>query len=149
MAVRTFFSDGDAQDLYRLTLTQGLLPIYQNVKWDASDWKSGHLNGKLLPVAVKYNIGDARAQGKALFTQFTNDCRNLQNLETCNKIQADSRAAAYCAGVIDNNAAAIEFLHNYWTELIRDGKTYFYFQYELDSVASGLSCITTANSIQE
>lgn len=70
-------------------------------------------------------------------------------MEGCNKIQADARSAVYCAGVIGNDAANIEFLHQYWDALINDGNTHHYFQYELDSVANGLSCVTESRHLQE
>jgi hypothetical protein len=39
--IRKFYSNGDAQDLYRLTLDNEFSPIYKQLNWDASDWKQG------------------------------------------------------------------------------------------------------------
>ncbi|KAI6189437.1 Thyrotropin-releasing hormone-degrading ectoenzyme [Aphelenchoides bicaudatus] len=144
LSVRNFFSAGDGLDLYSHLLQSHFTSIYNQLDWASSDWAAGHTNYLLLPAAVKFNIGDARKKAKELFKQFTVDCAAFKNFETCNKIQADARTASYCAGAIDNDQDSVTFLTNYWHEMIRNRKTFFYFQYEMEA-----ACITDQNQLKD
>src|SRR5690606_2068697 len=124
VAVRDFLDelvsvslDSHEKDLFNQYCNSILTPIYTRTGWrqnDTEDWNLSTLQETLLVYAVRFNLGDARSQALAKFSDLISKCNGTDDFISCNNVPISLRPAVYCGTAISTGSttfnALVQFL---------------------------------------
>uniref|UniRef100_A0AC34RAD9 Aminopeptidase n=1 Tax=Panagrolaimus sp. JU765 TaxID=591449 RepID=A0AC34RAD9_9BILA len=91
----------------------------------------------MLPYAVRFDIGDARAQALVYFSNLMSKCQTDPDFVKCNNVPKPIRTAVYCGAAIKGNIDTFMVL----TGFLRSARTTYSFRNaEVKALVTGMAC---------